>query len=658
MELLYLWIEDYKNIKQQGFNFSPLYDFHFEPDKPDENGKIISGTLTDNIKEEDRAKKRDFYNGFFGDGISNVTAIVGENGAGKSSILEMNYTFCVYSINDNLYFSHMYEYSRFTIRTNIDNRQIQLHKEKGLIVYYSNSFSFPNVDVYVENISSVNIITENWITAYKERSEEKFKIFDAISQCEFVSKFNNKELPFKLPPAILITIPLEREMAKLNSYIEEMEINSKIIKRYSELYHKELIIAQFFKKKCTEQIKNNLDKNVIKEELFLCLLQWTILLNFFNSNLLTEASRFEMIKDTSLYELAINRWFDTFFDDHVKSYYSESGLSEWEGIYKGWAENTTKLVSFIDKMIKQKKIVFDNRRYRGGTSFFGSVDDINLSEYLAQEWANEPYVDIAISLKTSSDLDMKNLSIFLEKYKNLIWYNRILSDGFFNFTWWNMSAGEMSFLSLLSRLNSINFTIEGIKDKPSAVYMNREIDSLIILLDEPEIGWHPQWQKLLLNNLLDTLPKIFPDKQIQLILTSHSPFLVSDLPKENVIFLEKEENTGLCKVSKLESMKHTFGANIHTLLTDSFFMKGGLVGEFAQTKIDEVIKLLDKSKLEKEEIEHCEMIISMIGEPIVKTMLQKLLDSKRLRKVDKHSTEIEKLRKRIEELEKNNSNDS
>ena len=154
--------------------------------------------------------------------------------------------------------------------------------------------------------------------------------------------------------------------------------------------------------------------------------------------------------------------------------------------------------------------------------------------------------------------------------------------------------------------------------------------------------------------MLETLPKIFPNKQIQLILTSHSPFLVSDLPKENVIFLEKEENTGLCKVSKLESMKHTFGANIHTLLTDSFFMKGGLVGEFAQSKIDEVIKLLDKSKLNEKETEHCEMIISMIGEPIVKTMLRKLLDSKRLRKVDEHTSEIEKLRKRIEDLENDN----
>jgi len=28
MELLYLWIEDYKNIYRQEFNFSPLYDFH------------------------------------------------------------------------------------------------------------------------------------------------------------------------------------------------------------------------------------------------------------------------------------------------------------------------------------------------------------------------------------------------------------------------------------------------------------------------------------------------------------------------------------------------------------------------------------------------------------------------------------------------------
>lgn len=55
MELLYIWIEDYKNIHHQGFNFSPKYWFEFEPEfekdaednfPKDENGremKIVNG---------------------------------------------------------------------------------------------------------------------------------------------------------------------------------------------------------------------------------------------------------------------------------------------------------------------------------------------------------------------------------------------------------------------------------------------------------------------------------------------------------------------------------------------------------------------------------------------------------------------------------------
>jgi hypothetical protein len=31
MELVYLWVEDYKNIQKQGFNFSPNFDVEFTP---------------------------------------------------------------------------------------------------------------------------------------------------------------------------------------------------------------------------------------------------------------------------------------------------------------------------------------------------------------------------------------------------------------------------------------------------------------------------------------------------------------------------------------------------------------------------------------------------------------------------------------------------
>ena len=68
MELVYLWVEEYKNIENQGFNFSPRFTCKYE-----------NGELT--IEE-----KKDYIS-IFPDNI-NITAIVGENGSGKSNVFE------------------------------------------------------------------------------------------------------------------------------------------------------------------------------------------------------------------------------------------------------------------------------------------------------------------------------------------------------------------------------------------------------------------------------------------------------------------------------------------------------------------------------------------------------------------------------------------
>ena len=67
MELVYLWVDKYKNIDKQGFNFSPRFRCEFK----------------DGILNIDENKH---YVSIFPDNI-NITAIVGENGSGKSSIL-------------------------------------------------------------------------------------------------------------------------------------------------------------------------------------------------------------------------------------------------------------------------------------------------------------------------------------------------------------------------------------------------------------------------------------------------------------------------------------------------------------------------------------------------------------------------------------------
>ncbi|MBE8232443.1 MAG: AAA family ATPase, partial [Endozoicomonadaceae bacterium] len=73
MEFVYLWVDNYKNIKNQGFNFSPSLYCEYDREKKE----LV-------INDGDKGYTPDF----FGENI-NITAIVGKNGSGKSSIFEI-----------------------------------------------------------------------------------------------------------------------------------------------------------------------------------------------------------------------------------------------------------------------------------------------------------------------------------------------------------------------------------------------------------------------------------------------------------------------------------------------------------------------------------------------------------------------------------------
>lgn len=116
---------------------------------------------------------------------------------------------------------------------------------------------------------------------------------------------------------------------------------------------------------------------------------------------------------------------------------------------------------------------------------------------------------------------------------------------------------------------------------------------------------------------------VFGDRNIHFIITSHSPFILSDLPKENVVFLENGK--------QVYPNINTFGANIHTLLSHGFFMEDGLMGEYAKSKINEVIQSLkSKRRLSKKSLKKCEDIISIIGEPVLQRTLHAMLDEKKI----------------------------
>ncbi|MGB3751081.1 MAG: AAA family ATPase [Arcobacteraceae bacterium] len=230
-----------------------------------------------------------------------------------------------------------------------------------------------------------------------------------------------------------------------------------------------------------------------------------------------------------------------------------------------------------------------------------------------------------ISINDINELDIL-FELGMQEYLNIDVYNE--KDICFN----ELSQGERIFYNHFLFVSFIKLNHSQSKEKENTFF----------LIDEPDTTFHPKWQKKYLSGLLNIYKKY--EKNIHLIITSHSPYILSDLPKENVIFLEN----GIQKDPFKD--KQTFGANIHTLLSDGFFMKDGLMGEFAKDKIQSIIKYHDeilKKDLKKKENIKRRNAEKLIYEKEHKThfwQIQSIIGDDYLKQVIKnHLMEIEKI---------------
>jgi len=180
-----------------------------------------------------------------------------------------------------------------------------------------------------------------------------------------------------------------------------------------------------------------------------------------------------------------------------------------------------------------------------------------------------------------------------------------------------MSAGEEAFINLFA---SLNF---GIREIPGRK------DTALILLDEPDNFMHPEWSRLMLSEIINLLNQFRQGyKNYQIIITTHSPFICSDLPKECVIRLNKCAESGNCMVTPISEINQTFASNIYDLFSSSFFMSA-TIGEYAKTKIEAVINSLTQNEILKEEDKkHIQDVISVIGEPLLRNKLIEMYNNK------------------------------
>jgi predicted ATP-dependent endonuclease of OLD family len=605
MELLYIWIDSYKNIKQQGFNFSPLYDFEFKITS--EKGSPITGELIDHKNDDQRTELETVHNGFFGDGISNVTAIVGENGSGKTSLLE--------------FISEL----KPTIKT----------KYKAIIV-------FKNNDIYYHSSLSLKIHFPFYALKYDEKSGQDITNIPITRVWLSNTTFGTKNDAFL---STNYSHDMSDESIFLRYGFKKSDYNIDLMSQIYRLNRYVRVIMQYQIKFINEVADNP-----------------QFILPFSLPSQLKISGNHNIVENNGNNEV-INKFIDDKDDivdipSLIKHIYKQISvvlyyMCDNKEIFMellNFPLNTddytikNNLLKFLSDVINNDKIRFNGNLFntQNEQETINILEKINRIENYEEKIIFKSDNSLCISIDNLNETDNFLLDFFI--------FNNDIEIAFFYYDWvienndetQTLSSGEYVLLNTFAKFFHIFNEIKN------------EGNEVIVLIDEGELGLHPQWQKEYLKNLIDVLPKIFEGKTIQIILTSHSPFLVSDLPKENIIFLAKGEK-GECLVkNSLNDMKQTFGANIHTLLTDSFFMQDkGLMGKFAEGKINMVMeKLIDSKEIAEKDKNEIRYIISCIGEPIIKRKLMQLYDDKTKFSVEDR---IDRLEKELEEL-KNNKN--
>jgi len=107
----------------------------------------------------------------------------------------------------------------------------------------------------------------------------------------------------------------------------------------------------------------------------------------------------------------------------------------------------------------------------------------------------------------------------------------------------------------------------------------------LILLDEAEIGFHPEWQRTFINTLLDVLHSlnVKPGHDYQVVITSHSPVLLSDIPSCCCNFLKRVDDTTTINLRNVT--EETYASNVFVTYRNSFFLENGMIGKHAENRL-------------------------------------------------------------------------
>ena len=667
MELAYVYIKEYRSFHNIELNFSQEVSINY-----DTNERNLTV----------RSKEHILPKGFWGDNINSLTMLVGNNGAGKTSLMQCVITlfqgmierdefshnciivlregkklyYCGKTIDDiSVHGNDIFQFEKI-----VPSKMSEIFVESKLI-YLTNALSLDDIkrcqqryygrNSYLYDCSIGGLISSDTridvngearrhkgdfaeveaYFQYEQYKQVKF-VFDK-NQHQILKDMRKEKYPVPLPQKLYIELATK---SQLESFFGDDELS-------------DVIKACLFRRFGQETFEQNISREILVRGV----LQY----------LFCSACLWGMIR-------SIVRRVGVLQYPNIKKVLEE-GFKKKEQSESKFCEVSDKIWRICEQFISSIKLSPDNDwdEFRSRVKPYYNI----FFQYIENEAHLETYMKIETPFEQLKNniCQVGKIRLSVSTTENTSWFIEFINkyryvanpDYFLNFQW-GLSSGENNLLSMFASFYYIfgadytsnrngEYTIYNDTDEKNGINVianeeslvtHTKCDNIILLIDEADLTYHPEWQREYISLLTAFLVRVYPSsccKNIQIILSTHSPILLGDIPRQNVIYLKADSDQHNTKVDNIVQLG-TFGQNIHLLLQNSFFLKNGTMGRFAYNKINNIFQKL--SELENnvknmtmeedmeeqtgqvvKQIEELRQYIDLIAEPIIKRKLNSLI---------------------------------
>lgn len=612
MKLIYCYIEHFRNIENQDVSLSDEFDCRYR------DSKIF-------IEKREKNPLMDYIydNGF----MSNLRIIVGKTGSGKTNFLQligMDWWNRKSTADDDAYL----------LLYKMHNENDFFVEEVGLgnkTRAYCFTYDFDKHEILKYIPAAYDDHEDTYIINAFDRYAFASCPYDNVRQEQMFD--NNQFIPRKITQYGKSSVSMECEFLK------------EYLSHFSEKSIKRRVSFVIGWKNWQNKIQSDLDEKLIKRE------YWTYKdraeeqrdKNFRNGQYnkpieydkkSTPKSRFihDLMVDFAIY---LRKWAELVEYEFPEKYYPYTGIVYDLGIEDprelpdGKNMGILKRIDWLCQYIDYHTDEITSNR--GLVWQIGS--DIRDLFHLLGKMDDKYFTDTEFTIPVM-DIDVNGKTVMREVFERMEQYRPdqigVFSECLLPYHWSYVSSGEYQYAKIWGVLEEYGVRVKMMTQGQK--YSEAIQPNLILLLDEPENYMHPEMCRTFIRNLNVLLSKRNPNTELQVLISTHSPFMLSDVMASQVIKMDYDEN-GKCVIS--ESKKPYYAANIHSIMADGFFLEY-TIGEQARIFLEDKFKLLQRltcmnrnlSSSEKEELTMIRSLIPNIGDALIRhcfcMMLEKL----------------------------------